>query len=147
MMGFLCRLFVSGVFVSAGLLKLRDPEAFAFAVDAYRLTPWVVSAVLALYLPCVEVLAGVALWLRPLRHGALTILLLLSLAFLGVLASALARGLPIRCGCLGPGFIPGGLWGSIGLDLVLLTGILFLLARHLSEFSRPTRVQRSVLFQ
>jgi putative oxidoreductase len=141
------RLALSGAFVGAGVLKLQDPEAFAFAVDAYRLTPWAVSAGLALYLPWLEILAGLALWARRWKHAALSILLVLCLTFLAVLASAVVRGLPIRCGCLGPGIIPGGLWGSIALDLLLLTAILYSLTRHLADFARPVRVQRSVLFQ
>jgi len=139
--------FVSAVFLAAGAAKLLDPEAFAFSIEAYRLTPWMLSVALALYLPCLEILAAVALWVPRLRRGALLLLLALCTLFLAVLGSALARDLPITCGCLGPGALPGGLWGSIALDLCLALTILYALTRQPASRDRLPQVPRTVLFR
>ena len=95
------RALVSVLWLAAGAFKLADPAAFARDIEHYRLLPALGSAALAVYLPWLELVLGVALWLPRFREAARG----LSLALLGVfgvvLAAALVRGLDIRCGCFG----------------------------------------------
>ena len=141
------RLALAAVFIWAGASKAMDPGGFVFAVHAFRLTPWPVSAGIALYLPWLEILAGSAILFRRTRPGGLAVLLVLALVFLGVLLSAAARGLPISCGCFGAGMHSRGLGGSIALDLVLLPVILYLILRHVADIESPVHVRQNILFR
>lgn len=95
-------------FVYAGALKAWDPAAFAADVSNYRILGPVLSGLVAVYLPWLELLAGGALLARRARTAALWIVLTLSFCFCAALGSALLSGLDISCGCLG-----GGSGGSL----------------------------------
>jgi uncharacterized membrane protein YphA (DoxX/SURF4 family) len=97
------RIGVGLLFVYAGLLKLLDIQQFAIDVQNFRLTPWSLSLVTALYLPWLEILAGAtfASGFRRLELGAYWTLVTLVGAFIAALGSAWARGLDIECGCFG----------------------------------------------
>lgn len=101
-MSMLIRLAVGLLFVTAGASKLLRSRSVRHTVAQYRLLPaWLTSIVASLVGPA-ELLIGLALglssWL-PLGGlpwlGAAALLALFSLA----IASALARGLNIPCGC------------------------------------------------
>ena len=96
---FLLRLILGGVFIYAGALKIVDPAEFARAVHNFQLTPRLLSTLIAIYLPWLEVLAGLALILRRLPLGAALALTAMSAVFLIALTSAWMRGLDISCGC------------------------------------------------
>ncbi|RYD65246.1 MAG: hypothetical protein EOP84_32095, partial [Verrucomicrobiaceae bacterium] len=55
------RLIVAGVFLYAGGVKAWDTQQFALDVQNYQLTSWTASIVVAVYLPWLEILAGLAL--------------------------------------------------------------------------------------
>lgn len=97
------RIGIGLLFVFAGVLKLLDIQQFAIDVHNFRLTPWSLSVVIALYLPWLEILAGAVFasgWKR-LMQGSWWTLTLLVLGFVIALGSAWARGLDIQCGCFG----------------------------------------------
>ncbi len=97
----LLRLIVGGAFVTAGALKIADPNAFVLAISNYRLVPHELLNPVAIFLPWIEVTAGAfvlaGIWLRP----AALLLTGLTAVFFAVIVSALARGLNIECGCFG----------------------------------------------
>jgi putative oxidoreductase len=95
------RLLVGGVFVVAGGLKALDPAHFAADIDHFRLLPYFAVAPLALYLPWLEIICGLAVFTGGGRRGALVLLLAMTLVFIAAIASAWMRGLDIRCGCFG----------------------------------------------
>lgn len=89
------------VLLVAALGKIGDPAAFAGQVENYRLAPlWSVNLI-AMSLPWIELLAGLALVLgvRP-RAGAVVALLCMAV-FTVAVGSAWARGLDFECGCFG----------------------------------------------
>lgn len=98
-----CRLLLAGVFLYAGFLKGRDPVAFAGQVAAYQLLPYAFNYLVAATLPFVELLCGALLLLDRRVRPALLVLFGLNLSFMLALASVLARGLDIDCGCFQPG--------------------------------------------
>jgi putative oxidoreductase len=121
------RLALGGLFVVAGLLKLRDPAGFAQEIVNYDLAP-VLAPYLAIALPAVEVVAGLALIAFPpawRRAGAVTVAGLM-LMFLVATLVVIARGVNIECGCFGTGSGPVG-WSTVLRDLALL-GLAVLLA-------------------
>jgi uncharacterized membrane protein YphA (DoxX/SURF4 family) len=94
-------LVVGGIFVYAGVLKVLDPVQFANDIDNYKSLPWFISVRLALYLPWLEILCGLAVIFRFLYRGGLSILTALILVFIGATIAARMRGLDITCGCFG----------------------------------------------
>lgn len=102
-------LLVGAVFIFAGLSKIvglqpfrfLDPMEFARDIDNYKMLPWSICVGLALYLPWLEVICGLALIFRRWYSGALTILFTLLLVFIGASVAAKTRGIDITCGCFG----------------------------------------------
>ena len=114
------RVGLAVLFLVFGASKAWDPAAFAGDIAGYRLTPWAVTFVAALYLPWLEIAAGLGLFSRRTRGGALLIISGLLVVFCGALASAWWRNLDIHCGCFGGG-------GS-GVRLALARNLLLLVA-------------------
>jgi uncharacterized membrane protein YphA (DoxX/SURF4 family) len=95
------RLLAGGVFLVAGVLKVLDPARFAADIDHFRLLPYFAVAPLALYLPWLEVICGLAVLVGAWRRSALVLLLAMIVVFIAAITSAWMRGLDIRCGCFG----------------------------------------------
>jgi len=94
-------LIVAGIFIYAGAIKALDPVQFASDIDNYKILPWPISVALAFYLPWLEIFCGLALVVRLLYRGALSILTTLILTFTLITIAAKVRGLDITCGCFG----------------------------------------------
>ena len=123
---------IGALFIYAGVLKTLDPAQFAGSIGNYRLLPHAAAVLLALYLPWLEIICGAALIFKKSYRGALVILATLCLIFLAALASAMARGLNISCGCFGHSD-PFPLVVSLLLDSALLAALAFLLALELRD--------------
>ena len=95
------QLALGAIFLFAGFSKIADPPGFAQEISNYRLVPAPAVHVLALVLPWVEVVSGLALVLGFWRQTAAAILGILLLVFVAGLSINLARGRPIECGCFG----------------------------------------------
>jgi uncharacterized membrane protein YphA (DoxX/SURF4 family) len=123
-----CQVLLGALFVWAGASKVFDPGAFACAISQYQLPLLSPASVrtLAVVLPWIELVVGLALFFAVFgRSGALL------LAFTGIEAAAMARGLAIDCGCFGPGGAKVG-WGTLLRNLGML-----LLAAQIVAFARP----------
>jgi uncharacterized membrane protein YphA (DoxX/SURF4 family) len=96
----LCLLF-GGVFVYAGALKASNPMTFLDDVRSFQLLPDPYAAWLALGLPWLEILAGLAVITGIFRAGGLLTLNGLLLVFLAAIVVSWARGLDLSCGCFG----------------------------------------------
>jgi uncharacterized membrane protein YphA (DoxX/SURF4 family) len=68
-------------------------------VGNYHLLPETAERVLALALPVLELIVGACLILGVLDAGASLLVLGLMIVFTAAVASAVARGLDISCGC------------------------------------------------
>ncbi len=117
----LLRLGIAAVLVYAGAMKLIDTRSFAEEIGNYRLLPSL-APLLAVTLPTVEVVAGLALAFGrgALRQGAALLVLGLLAMFTLAVASARIRGIDVRCGCFGTG-------GGPVTTLVVLRDALFVL--------------------
>jgi putative oxidoreductase len=100
----LLRLGLGGLFMAAGLLKLRDPAGFAVEISNYQLVP-ALAPYLAAALPATELLLGLCLVAAPRawRRAATAGVAILFAAFTVAVASAFLRGINIACGCFGGG--------------------------------------------
>ena len=95
------RIIVSLVFLAAGLLKLRDPLAFADGISGFQILPdWMINP-LALIVPFFEILTGIGLLSRRFLGSASVAAGGLSACFVVFYLSALARGIEVTCACFG----------------------------------------------
>jgi Methylamine utilisation protein MauE len=122
----LLRVLLGALFLLAGGLKILDPAAFAVEIEHYQLVPWWSCALLALFLPWLEICVGIGLLAQPVWRGALAWATGLLLLFSAALLSAMLRGLSIDCGCFGRVWQSTGTFWPLIRNLVLL-GMVFLL--------------------
>lgn len=95
----LFRLGMGLLFVWAGTVKARNPVVFLASLENYRLLSYGDAKIVALILPSLEILCGLALILRKGVRLALGILLTLMLIFMAALGSAQIRNIDLACGC------------------------------------------------
>ena len=102
----LARLFLGGIFIFAGFLKLSQPiEVFRGMIAAYGVIPYVWIGPIAHISPWLEFIAGVFLLVGYFPHLAAAVLGVLSFSFIGLIAWSQINGtLPANCGCFGEGF-------------------------------------------
>lgn len=94
-------LLFGGVFVYAGIMKAWNPMVFLDDVRSFALLPDPYAAMLSMFLPWLEIFAGLAVIVGVLRKAGLVVLNLSLLLFLGAIVIAWMRGTDIRCGCFG----------------------------------------------
>lgn len=123
-----CRGLLALVMLAAGLPKLLNPADFSVVVSNYGLVPDALLLPVAIFLPLLEVVAGIGL-LFSIR-GCLNLTLMLFLLFIAVLSYGLWLGLDIDCGCFGPEdpehAAMAGLRTALYRDLLLLFPLLYL---------------------
>jgi putative oxidoreductase len=122
---------IGGIFIYAGAIKFLDPVQFATDIDNYKILPWTISVGLAFYLPWLEMFCGLALILRRLYLGGLSILTALVAVFLVATIAAKVRGLDITCGCFGHASQNWNFPTHLALDLAILGALLALSVRVL----------------
>lgn len=116
----LSRLFLAAVFIYAAWSKVQDPALFADAVASYKVISGFGVSWVALVLPMLELVAGLALIATKWSRESSLILVGLLLVFLIGLTQAWARGLEISCGCFGSEEQSLPLWVDILRDMGLL---------------------------
>ena len=114
------------VFIYAGALKAWDPVAFAKDIQNFRILPWPLGVRLAFYLPWLEIVCGLALFLGWMRAGALAILTGLTVIFIGATISAQARGIDLECGCFGSATKNLSFTSHMAILVGLLAGLVLL---------------------
>lgn len=133
----LAHLLFGGLFLYAGLMKAWQPMVFLDDVRSFALLPDPYAALLALFLPWLEILAGLAVITGLFRKGGLLLLQASLLIFLVAIGIAWARGTDIRCGCFGS----GGEASSSYVGLLVRDVLLLLLGGWLTwrAFRGPAR--------
>ena len=124
------RVFLGGFYVVAGAVKIPDPGRFAEAVANYRLLPHDWVNFVGITLPWVEVVAGLLLVSGIWFRASALIINGLTVVFIGAIASAVARGLDVECGCFGT--VGGRQVGltAIAEDVGLLAGGIWIVWHH-----------------
>lgn len=123
------------LFIYGGGLKLADPKAFAATLSHYDLLPEMLLPVVAVGLPALEVIAGIALLFN--LPGGLTVITGLLALFVAVLGYGILTDLNVDCGCFGPEEVAGqqSLRQAFIRDLLLIGAASFL------YYTRRTRTQ------
>jgi uncharacterized membrane protein YphA (DoxX/SURF4 family) len=97
----IAQLAIAVVFLAAALGKIGEAGPFARQIHYYRLLPVGFENLLAITLPWIELVAALSLVFGyRARAGAVITAGLMGL-FVFVVASAVARGIDIECGCFG----------------------------------------------
>src|SRR3954466_10909260 len=122
-------IIIGGLFIYAGVVKVIEPVEFARDIDNYKMLPWRLGVLLALYLPWLEVFCGLALITRVLYRGSLFIVTALMTFFIVASIVAKARGLDVSCGCFGHASKYLNFSWHLALDFLLLGGLLLLWKR------------------
>lgn len=94
------RVLLGLVFVYAAIHKIQYPPGFAKEIFAYKLVPGPLVNLMAIYLPWLELFAGLALLLGPGARAGGVVTGSLLIVFLGAIGSRFARGeWNFECGC------------------------------------------------
>lgn len=95
------RILVAGVFIFSAILKLTDQAGFLDDVQGFGVLPYDQAYLVALVLPWLELLCGLAVltW----RYSAAASLLMIGMngGFIYFIRHALQQGREIDCGCFG----------------------------------------------
>lgn len=114
------RIALASIFIYGGVIKLFAPKAFAATISTYNLVPDVFLPVVAIGLPLVETVAGLALLFnRPWGLHLITGLLAM---FIFVLGYGVLGDLDVDCGCFGAEELDkqAGLRMAFYRDLILI---------------------------
>ena len=126
------RIVLAGFFIVAGGLKIWDPQSLTAAIETYQALPYSLAVLLSLYMPWLEVLAGIGILTKKLYVGSLLIIGGLLLLFIIALVQGWIRGLDVTCGCFGNADQTNNTNYPllIGRDLLLLGAAGLLWIRH-----------------
>ncbi len=96
-------LVFGGVFVYAGAVKAWQPMVFLDDIRSFEMLPDPFAALVAMFLPWLEIFAGLAVITGCLRRGGVLVLNVSLVVFLAAIGISWLRGIDIRCGCFGGG--------------------------------------------
>jgi uncharacterized membrane protein YphA (DoxX/SURF4 family) len=114
------RIALAALFIYGGVIKLLDPKAFAATISAYDFVPEALLPFVAVGLPLIETIAGLALLLG--RSWGLHLITGLLALFVFVLSYGILGDLDVDCGCFGAEELDkqAGLRAAFYRDLVLI---------------------------
>jgi len=117
------RLLLAGLFLYAAWPKLLDPADFAKSITNYKVSlPGIgqnYAYLAAMFLPALEAVAAVCLFVPKLRRGAALTVMLLMAFFTVMILQAVLRGLNIDCGCFGNSEVSAALATKVGWTKIL----------------------------
>ena len=93
------RLILGLTFVAASAHKIYDPGRFAHIIYGYQIMPGWSLNLLAIFLPWVEIISGLALLAGCKTRGATSLISGMLFVYICALSFNLARGLQFDCGC------------------------------------------------
>ncbi len=121
------RIFLGMVFLYAAIDKIQSPAQFAEVIYHYKILPLPFINLCAIIIPWIEIGIGLSLIFDISADIGLLLLSGLTLVFVGLIFSAMARGLNIECGCFSNSESYVG-WERIFEDFLILiaAGTLFI---------------------
>jgi uncharacterized membrane protein YphA (DoxX/SURF4 family) len=96
------RWILGTIFIYASFHKIISPADFAKIIYGYGLFPGFSINLIAIILPFVELISGLALILGIYPRAAVLFINILLVAFITVLSINLIRGHEFECGCFSP---------------------------------------------
>jgi uncharacterized membrane protein YphA (DoxX/SURF4 family) len=123
----LLRIALGLVFIYSSWSKISDPPGFAEMIWNYRILPGLLVNPVAIALPWLELLAGLALLSGFIRKGAALLAAGMLIVFITALATDLVRGIAVDCGCFSVAAqakTPAELFTDMKIDLLRDIGLL-----------------------
>ena len=115
------RLLIGGMYIGASFYKIIEPAVFAKSIWWYHMVPGSLINLMALILPWLELVIGLALIFGFAYRGAIWWANLLLVVFIVALASTIMRGIDIDCGCFKAGeSATAPAWNALWFDLVAM---------------------------
>lgn len=138
----ICQTTLGVIFIIACYHKILEPPDFAKQIYNYKITPGEIINLTAIYLPWIELVAGIALIIGIWNRGATTIIGAMLLVFIAALTFNYLRGHAVECGCFtrsGPERTPEVLFGEMRIRILEDIGMLILAiwALWIGPVSRP----------
>ena len=121
-------ILIGGIFIFSGLAKIGDMSAFAAQIHNFRLWPIPLENLLAMTLPWIELVCGLALIFDVKRRAASWLVFVMMIVFTIGIAQAMARGLSFECGCFGKADSTGVGFKKLAQNAVMI-GIAFMATR------------------
>lgn len=87
------------IFIYASIDKLAQPAEFARAIGFYKMVPLGLENSMAVFLPWMELFAGICLLTGVMVDGANLLVCAMLIVFIVAISQALGRGIDITCGC------------------------------------------------
>lgn len=117
------RLILGITFVYASWHKILNPADFAKTIYGYGIFPNFIINILAIWIPYIELIAGVCLITGFAIGSALLTINLLILGFIIVIIFNLVRGWNFDCGCFSfnDQSLTRSIWIVLSRDFILLT--------------------------
>jgi len=120
------RIVVAVTFAVAAIPKIDDMLGFAEDIRAYQVFPVWSSHAIAAIVPMIELVGAAAILSgkdRWVRAGSV-VLGVLTVAFIALIASVIARGIDLDCGCFGKQAEAEAVgWPTLWRDVALLAAI------------------------
>lgn len=135
-----CRLVLGVVFIAAAVPKILAPHDFALAILRYQMAPYALINLMAVFMPWLELVAGVAILMPRPARGAAIILAGLLAVFTVAIAINLVRGVDMACGCftMDPDAERIG-WWNVARNLGLLAAAVAAMGTGTGERGGPGR--------
>ena len=95
----LFRVIVGATFIYASYYKIIEPATFAKGIWFYHILPGNMINLMAIFLPWIELVCGIALIVGFQYRGAVALVNIMMIMFIIALTSAVYRGISIDCGC------------------------------------------------
>ena len=131
--GIVVRVFLGVILGWAGVVKIRNPEAFIKIVKAYNFLPEELVVLWGIFLPWIELVTGLFLFFGLWHKSAVLSSSGLFLTFAAAVSINILRGADITCGCFG--FNDTNLYVVLFQDLVFLFCCYFLFLLKSTPYS------------
>jgi len=132
------RLYIAGLFIYAGMVKINYTAEFAETIASYRMVPYWGVNVMAITMPWIELISGILLICGIRVRSAIVVTGTLLVMFTVGVAVNLIWKAPIDCGCfhtLGDTIS----WKTLVRDLIWIA-----MAVHVFFYDRIFRLERKL---
>ena len=95
------RIILSVVFIISGLSKIISPQTFAEAINSLFNFPELISKIIQILIPIIEIILGIKLLLSNNSHYVYKMLITLTTVFFTISIYGYQKEVIISCGCFG----------------------------------------------
>ena len=120
--GLMARLLLGSIFIYASYHKIIAPDEFAKIVYGYDLFPDETINLIAIIIPFIELISGIALIIGVYTRPAAIIIIGMLTAFVIAISINIIRGHEFDCGCFSSDASPSAnsAWQTLGRDVIFM---------------------------